>query len=69
MDEAERWLAKNDPEFTNYTKRRKSEYPYHTARQEFLRRQKEIPISNLWDIREKLRMSDEQAKQVIETMK
>ena len=69
MDEAEKWLAENDPDFQNYKKRRKSEYPYHTARQEFLRQQKEIPISNLWDVRDELGMSDEKARAIIELMK
>ena len=69
MDEAERWLAKNDPEFHDYKKRRKSEYPYHTAWQSFSRQQQEIPISNLWDIRAKLNLTDEQAREIIESMK
>ena len=69
MDEAERWLAKNDPDFSDYRRRRNSEYPYHTARQEFLRKQQEIPISNLWDIRAKLNLTDEQAREIIESMK
>ena len=69
MDDAEKWLAENDPDFTNYHKRRDSEYPFHTAWQEFYRKEKEIPISNLWDIRHKLKMDDREAREVIELMK
>ena len=69
MDEAEKWLVKNDPQFKNYKHRRNSEYPFHTARQEFLRKAQEIPVSNLWSIREKLKLTDEQAKEVIERLK
>ena len=69
MDEAEKWLSENDPEFTDYLHRRKSEYPYHTAWQQFSRQQREIPISNLWDIRDSLHMSDKQANKIIEQFK
>ena len=58
MDDAEKWLRKNDPDFTNYTLRRKSEYPFHTARQAFLRQQREIPISNLRLINHRIKISD-----------
>ena len=47
MDEAEKWLKQNDPNYKNYKNRRNMEYPYLTARQEFLRSRKEIPVSCL----------------------
>ncbi len=46
VDETEKWLRDNDPEYLLYTDRRNSEYPFHTNRQKFLREQKEIPVSN-----------------------
>ena len=44
MDEAEKWLRENDPDYGN---KKKLDNPYHTKRQEFLRRQKEIPTSSI----------------------
>jgi len=61
MDEAERWLSQNDPEYLKYSKRRKSEYPYLTARQEFLRNQREIPASNLTIVHHRLGLNKDDA--------
>jgi len=47
IDEAERWLKENDPEYKNYRNRRNAEYPFHTSWQTFARNAKEIPESNL----------------------
>ena len=61
MDEAEKWLRENDPDFKKYTVRRKSEYPFHTAWQIFSRQQREIPISNLRKVGHRIDLSDESA--------
>ena len=61
MDETEKWLRENDPDFKNYTMRRRSEYPFHTARQEFLRQQREIPVSNLRRVRHRIDINDDEA--------
>lgn len=48
-DEADKWLRKNDPYYTNPDKNKKKRvsYPYETPEQERRRREMEIPISNL----------------------
>ena len=61
MDETEKWLRENDPDFKNYTMRRRSEYPFHTTRQEFLRQQREIPVSNLRRVRHRIDINDDEA--------
>ena len=61
MDEAERWLSKNDPTLKNYTTRRKSEYPFHTAWQEFSRNQRELPVSNLTIMHNRIGLSEDDA--------
>ena len=57
VDAAELWLKENDPNFQDYTLRRKSEYPFHTSRQEFLRGQKETPVSNLRAVSHRIGLS------------
>jgi hypothetical protein len=69
LDEAERWLRENDPDFKKYTVRRNSEYPFHTARQEFLRNQKEIPVSNLTAVNHRIGLSDFESVLITRFMK
>lgn len=64
MDDAEKWLIENDPDIKDYTLRRKSEYPFHTARQSFLRQQRETPISNLTAINHRIKMDDDDAQYI-----
>ena len=61
MDDAEKWLIENDPDIKDYTLRRKSEYPFHTAWQTFSRQQREIPISNLTAINHRIKIDDDDA--------
>ena len=61
MDEAEKWLRENDPDFKKYTVRRKSEYPFHTTWQTFSRQRREIPVSNLRRVRHRIGMDDDEA--------
>lgn len=48
-DQADKWLRKHDPYYTNTdrSKRSKEDSPYDTPEQERRRRETEIPISNL----------------------
>ncbi len=68
MDDAERWLKENDPDF-HYKKRRQFDYPYLTTWQKTSREKKEIPVSNLWAMRNKLIIKDAKALEIIETLK
>ena len=47
MDETEKWLIENDPE---YGRRRKLEYSYHNNRRMEYLQKKEIPVSNVYDL-------------------
>lgn len=69
MDIAEIWLKENDPLYNKPEQRARLPYPYLTAYQERWRERKEIPISNLWACREKLKLSDEEAQNIIEHLK
>jgi len=60
LDEAERWLKKNDPDFANTKKRRNMEYPYLTNYQERYRLKKDIPISSLWRIKDRIKVKQEE---------
>lgn len=68
MDEAEKWLIENDPDFKKYTVRRKSEYPFHTAWQEFSRKQREKPVSNLRHVKHRIHLSDADAVEIYKFM-
>jgi hypothetical protein len=47
IDDAEKWLKENDPDYSAYKKRRHSEYPFHTNWQKFYRGQKEVNESDM----------------------
>ena len=68
MDEAEKWLIKNDPDIKNYKSRRKSEYPYHTAWQTFSRQQREIPASCLTAVNHRVKIDDDDARYIKNSM-
>ena len=46
MDDAEKWLRKNDPDCAYHSGWSKLDYPFHSKRQDFLRGAKEVPVSN-----------------------
>ena len=46
MDEAERWLKENDPE---YHRKEKLEHAYFSERLMRKKREKEIPVSNIYN--------------------
>ena len=69
MDIGELWLRENDPLYNKTEQRSRLPHPYLTARQEKVRARLEIPASSLWHYREKLGLSDDNARQVIEQLK
>ncbi len=52
-DDAEMWLRENDPDYEN---RGELAAPYLSARQMRRRRAREIPISSLYKLRQRLKM-------------
>lgn len=69
MDIGELWLRENDPLYDKTEQRARLPHPYLTARQEKVRARLEIPVSSLWYCREKLNLSDNDARQIIEQLK
>jgi len=69
MDDAEKWLMKNDPLYYKPEQRARLPHPYLTAYQLRWRASKEIPVSNLWACRGKLGLNDDDAQEIIEQLK